>query len=173
MRCTLLISRSKYRPVWQDALQNLPATVIWTDPLPVAHLNEMAQQYSGIHLPSGFAHTGFTNAIATRALQSSFPQGIDGSGPKGPPARVWVPVVSGTLLSALEQAWPKTEFHGVCAARSHGYKGSATLYIAPEKFSQPALIPPPYPACSFSDAKVWQFATQLGKQGDLIWNTNP
>jgi hypothetical protein len=168
MRCTLLISKSKYRPVWQDALENFPATVIWTDPLPVAQLNEMARQYPGTILPPGFAHPGFINTLLQRAQLSPFQAGL-----KWPPARAWVPVVSGTLLSALEQAWPETEFHGVCAARSHGYKGSATLYTAPEKFSKPAINPPPYPACPFSDAKVWQFAARLGKQDDLIWNTNP
>jgi hypothetical protein len=169
MRCTLLIGRSNYHPVWQDALRNFPATVIWTDPLPVVQLNEIAQQYPGMLLPPGFAHPGFKRALINRILHNPPSQQSE----PWPPARAWMPVVSGTLLSALEQAWPETEFHGVCVARNHDYKGSATLHMASEKFSKPALNPPPYPSCPFSDAKVWQFTTRLGKQNDLIWNTNP
>lgn len=159
--CTILISKSSYEPAWMERVEGMRAKVIWTDPTPVEKLIERAQTMGGYVMPLGFADPAFMNIIADRAREMI------------PPERAWVPVVSGTLLRSLELAWPDTEFHGVCAARKHGYEGPATLHMAPEKFSNPAAEPPPYNACTFSDAKVWQFASRLGKQNDLIWNTNP
>lgn len=164
LKCTILMSRSEYDPPWLEKVQSTPSTkLIMVKPMPVEFMKDMAaEKYADSYLlPPGFDHPGFSDAITTRAQTMQAPE------------RAWVPVVSGTLLRALEEAWPETEFHGVCAARRHGYEGPATLHMAPEKFSQPAQNPPPYPSCTFSDAKVWQFAAALGRPGDLIWNTNP
>lgn len=158
IECTILMSKSDYVPPWLDRAAH---KLVMTDPLPVEELNRRASEYNGLLLPSGFDHPGFIAAIAHRASMMEAPR------------RAWVPVVSGTLLRALEQAWPKTKLLGVAAAKNHGYTGKMTIYQSPEKFTKPALNPPPYPSCPFSDAKVWQFAAELGKQDDLIWNTNP
>lgn len=158
IKCSILMARSDYVPPWYEAVSR---HVTLTEPLPVEVLNVKAREFGGTLLPPGFDHPGFIATLAHRA--ASLPA----------PPRAWVPVVSGTLLGALERAWPGTEFHGVCVARKHGYKGPATLHMAPEKFTKPALTPPPYPSCPFSDAKVWQFAARLGMHDDLIWNTNP
>ncbi len=162
MKCTILMSESDYVPPWMKRLDEMKTRIIMKRPTPVEILTQEATAYKECHLlTSGFDYPGFRDAIAERAAELPAPE------------RAWVPVVSGTLLRSLEQAWPETEFHGVCAARKHGYTGKATLHMAPEKFSNPAETPPPYPSCPFSDAKVWQFAVKLGKQNDLIWNTNP
>lgn len=163
IKCTILMSESKYQPVWLRQVQESSTRLlIKKQPLPVEVLHEEAEAYTDCYrLPLGFDDPGFRAAIGEYARTHPAPE------------RAWVPVVSGTLLRALEEAWPYTEFHGVCAARRHGYEGNATLYLAPEKYSQPAETPPPYPSCSFSDAKVWQFASLHGLQDDLIWNTNP
>jgi len=163
MKCTILMSQSSYEPPWMKQIKSMSTRLlIKKQPIPVDFLHDEAGSYTECtRLPLGFNDQGFLDALA--AYASTAPA----------PARAWVPVVSGTLLRALEQAWPETEFHGVCAARRHGYEGKATLHMAEEKYSQPAENPPPYPACSFSDAKVWQFASRLGQQDDLIWNTNP
>lgn len=161
-KCTLLISQSDYTPPWRATIETLGATLIWTPPTPIEILNQQAAQMDGHLLAPGFPFPEFAAALQTRA--QALPIN---------PTRVWVPVVSGTLLTVLEHAWPDAEFHGVCVAKHHGYKGSATLHHAPEKFHQPAKNPPPYPSCAFSDAKLWQFAENLAKEGDLIWNTNP
>jgi hypothetical protein len=44
------------------------------------------------------------------------------------------------------------------------------LYIAPEWFSETAVKQPPYPTIPWYDAKVWQFVTAYGVDGDAIWN---
>ncbi len=160
LQCSILISTSTYRPVWMDKMEKMRAQLIVTVPTPVEKLIDRANTMGGYVMPLGFNHPDFISIIANRAKEMEQPE------------RAWVPVVSGTLLRALEQAWPETEFHGVCAARKHGYEGSAILHMAPEKFSVPASDPPPYNACPFSDAKVWQFVKTLGKPNDLIWNTN-
>lgn len=162
MRCTILMSESSYEPPWMKRLSEMKTRLVITRPTPVELLMQQAAAYKECHLlPAGFDVPEFREAIAYHAAEVP------------PPERAWVPVVSGTLLKSLEQAWPDTEFHGVCAARKHGYTGNATLHMAPEKYSQPAVEKPPYPSCPFSDAKVWQFASKLGKQNDLIWNSNP
>lgn len=48
--------------------------------------------------------------------------------------------------------------------------GNARLWVAPEKFEQPAKSPPPYPSCDNYDAKVWQFVSRHGSDGAVIWN---
>ncbi len=161
IQCSILMSTSTYRPAWLDKVEKMRTKLIITDPTPVEKLIERAEKMGGYVMPLGFNNPDFMACIVTRAREIEQPE------------RAWVPVVSGTLLRALEQAWPYTEFHGVCAARKHGYEGSAILHMAPEKFSVPAAEPPPYNSCKFSDAKVWQFAKNLGHEGDLIWNTNP
>ena len=163
IKCTILMSQSSYDPPWMRAVQESSTRLlIKKQPLPVEILHEEAAAHNDWYrLPLGFDDPGFRTALADHARTTPAPE------------RAWVPVVSGTLLRALEEAWPYTEFHGVCAARRHGYEGNAQLHMAPEKYSQPAQVPPPYPSCAFSDAKVWQFASKLGKQDDLIWNTNP
>lgn len=164
LSCVIALSKADYEPTWLERVAATPSTRLeCMEPAPVADLNcRLASSYPACHvLPPGFEADGFRAALVRRALLIPAP------------ARAWVPVISGTLLRALEQAWPDTEFHGVCVAKHHGYEGRATLYKAPEKFTQAARTPPPYPSCLFSDAKVWQFALSLGRDGDLIWNSNP
>lgn len=157
------MSQSSYEPPWLKQIKSMSTRLlIKKQPIPVDFLHDEAGSYTECYrLPLGFNDQGFLDALANYASTAEAPK------------RAWVPVVSGTLLRGLEQAWPETEFHGVCAARRHGYEGNAILHMAEEKYSQPAENPPPYPACTFSDAKVWQFASRFGEDGDLIWNTNP
>ena len=83
---------------------------------------------------------------------------------------IWLPALSGVLARAACTAFPHLPVHTVSAARHAGDTGRAIVHMAPEKFHRPALTPPPYPACPFSDAKVWQFAEKMAVSGAFIWN---
>jgi hypothetical protein len=85
------------------------------------------------------------------------------------PAEVWACSGSGVLIRGLQQAWPAASFNAVRVGAEPNI-GRARLYVAPEKYEDPAEMPPPYPSCDNYDAKVWRFANKHGSDGALIWN---
>ncbi len=86
-----------------------------------------------------------------------------------PPREVWAVAGSGTLIRALQHAWPHAEFHAVHIGRTPN-TGRAHTHIVPERFDQPAHDPPPFPSCDTYDAKAWQFLRQHAAPGALFWN---
>lgn len=99
------------------------------------------------------------------------------------PKRIWLAVGSGTILSILCELFPTTEFHAVQVGKSlkietlssdsdivENYRKRIKVYWSPEKFTQPAIILPPYSSLANYDAKVWQFVLSEGCDGDIIWN---
>ena len=85
------------------------------------------------------------------------------------PAEVWACSGSGALIRGLQLAWPAASFHAVRVGAVPRV-GKARLWTAPEKYEQPARLPPPFPSCDNYDAKVWQFASRHAADGALIWN---
>lgn len=85
------------------------------------------------------------------------------------PSEVWAAAGSGTLVRALQIAWPEAEFHAVQVGKVPTI-GRARLWVAPERFEQDARQPPPFSSCSNYDAKVWQFLAEHGSPGALMWN---
>lgn len=85
------------------------------------------------------------------------------------PMEVWACAGSGTLIRALQTAWPAASFNAVRVG-AEPKVGGAKLYTAPEAYEDPAEDPPPYPSCDNYDAKVWRFAKKHGSDGALIWN---
>jgi hypothetical protein len=85
------------------------------------------------------------------------------------PTEVWACSGSGTLIRGLQEAWPNASFNSVAVGKSPNV-GNAKLWIAPEKFEQPAKIRPPYPSADNYDAKIWRFVEEHGSDGALIWN---
>jgi threonine dehydratase len=86
-----------------------------------------------------------------------------------PPAEVWACSGSGALIRGLQRAWPAASFHAVRVGAVPKV-GAARLWTAPERYEQPARMPPPWPSCDNYDAKVWQFASRHAADGALIWN---
>jgi len=132
-------------------------------PAPIASLFEQIKESAngGVVLPPGFDMPEFENAMAY-AL-SGFPA-------KDYP-EIWTTAVSGTLTRALHRAFPDTPLKTVKVVRTSGPLPSTAIYDAPEKYHQAAKNPPPYPACPFTDAKLWQFALRDARPDALIWNT--
>lgn len=85
------------------------------------------------------------------------------------PSEVWSVAGSGTLMRALQRAWPQAAYHAVQVGRTPNI-GRARLYTAPEQFEDDATEPPPFPSCSNYDAKAWRFIRRHATPGALFWN---
>lgn len=85
------------------------------------------------------------------------------------PCEVWSVAGSGTLQRGLQQAWPGAKFYAVRIGAVPD-AGVAALLQAPEKYEQPARLPPPFPSCDNYDAKAWQYIQALASPGALFWN---
>lgn len=159
---TLFIARSDYSPAWLPSIQGTGAKLVWCDPQPVAALHDtIIEAHPDLyHLPLGFDNPDFISDMAD-ALRASIPI---------QPTEIWLPALSGVLARAACTGFPSTGIHAVCAAKNHGNIGHATPYVAPEKFHRPAITLPPYPACPFSDAKLWQFVQKKAVSGAFILN---
>lgn len=159
---TLFMARSDYTPTWLPQIKMTGADVIWCDPAPVETFHRhVTKEYPELYnLPLGFDNSDFISDMADVLRQSI----------TSPPPEIWLSVVSGVMARATCLAFPTTPIHGVCVAKNHGDIGHAKAYQAPEKFYRPALTPPPYPACPFSDAKLWQFAEKKAVSGAFILN---
>jgi hypothetical protein len=125
-------------------------------PLPVEILFEKAVAAYAFTFPIGFDMPQFQAAMVTALKSVTLP----------PCSEIWCPAVSGTLAKALKAAFPQTPLRIVAVTKS-----SAGEFRAPEKYHQAAEIPPPYPSCPYTDAKVWRFALEHGLPDALIWNT--
>ena len=90
------------------------------------------------------------------------------------PKRIWLATGSGTFLTVLMKLFPNTTFLAVQVGKSLpaelAAKREVIAFWSPEKFSQPARTPPPYPAMPNYDGKIWQFVLRHAQDGDLIWN---
>ena len=161
-KSTAFIARSKHIPRWINDIKKTGTTLYWCDPLPVDHIHQnITDQYPDLcNLPLGFDTPDFIQIMAN-VLRGLCPT---------PPPEIWLPSLSGVLARAACTAFPDTRIHAVSAAKHHGDCGRATLHYAPEKFHQPARNPPPYPACPYSCAKIWQFAEKEAVSGALVVN---
>jgi hypothetical protein len=85
------------------------------------------------------------------------------------PDEVWAVAGSGTLIRALQAAWPGARFNAVRIGREPKI-GDAMLYQAPEQFEQDATIRPPFPSSPNYDAKAWRFIKARAGDNALFWN---
>ena len=140
-------------------LQEAGAIVHLSKPLPIEILHGQAEDMAAGApvFPPGFATPEFAGSLsgAVSALNVL------------PYPEIWVASVTGTLARALKKTFPKTMVRTVSVVKN----GAVCDFMASEKYHQPAKTPPPYPSCSFTDGKVWQFAQKHARPGALIWNT--
>ena len=165
LKCSLCIAKSDYTPTWLDDIPRLGATLHWVDPVPVVQIHDTIThtQHDLCNLPLGFDTPEFISAMSGVMCDTLGHHA---------PTEIWLPSLSGVLARAACMAFPHLPVHAVSAARHAGDTGRAIMHMAPEKFHRPALHPPPYPACPFSDAKVWQFAEKMAVSGAFIWNVS-
>lgn len=164
-KATLFLARNVTQPTWLEAVEKTGAVIHWVDPTRVVKMEPMAEDFAyendAVYLPLGFSYGDFSHHLEAYAKKLPIA-----------PQEIWCPVISGTLATALEFAFPKAALHGVTVVKHHDYKGKATLHTAPEKFVKAAAIPPAYPSWTYSDAKVWRFVKKLGSDDAVIWNSN-
>lgn len=146
-----------------ERLRQTNAVLRLCPPAPVAALYELAREQAGGMpvLPPGFGTPAFEEAMVATL----------GNFPRGDYPELWTTAVTGTLTRALHRAFPDTPLKTVQVVRNSGPLPSDAVYDAPEKYHRAAKNPPPYPACPFTDAKLWQFAAIHARPGALIWNT--
>lgn len=163
-KCTLFIAKSDYTPLWLPNIEKTGAILHWCDPLPVATLHQtVTADYPDLYnLPLGFDTPEFIEDMA----------GILRESIATPPPELWLPALSGVIARSASRAFPDSQIHVVSAAKNPGNIGQATLHTAPEKYHKPAINPPPYPSCLFSDAKVWQFAEVMAQPNSYILNVS-
>lgn len=128
------------------------------------------QGKSALNLPFGL-HSPELITLMAEQIKQALPLRVI----EKPPNRVWLVVGSGTILEALAQIWLESEFLAIQVGREIRLETKdkvkhLTLFLAPEKFWNPAEILPPYPAVKTYDAKLWRFVQLHGQEGDLIWN---
>lgn len=136
----------------------------------------------------GLGFPGFEEALAN-AIRSAWIAGeyggnqpannIAGSTVNGWPGRIWVAVGSGTVLKALQRAFPTTQFVAVSVSQKNLNRDGWDLRRITEynymtefgiPFSQPAAELPPFPSVPSYDAKVWHLMCMYGEPGDYFWN---
>jgi hypothetical protein len=127
-------------------------------PMPITDLYDVAKvaAKSETVFPPGFDMPEFEEAIAQSLREFN----------AAPYPEIWTVSVTGTLTGALKRAFPDKIFKTVSVVKS-----GAGDFQAPEKYHQAAKTPPPYPACPYTDAKIWQFAREQAAPGALLWNT--
>ncbi|MGH3729374.1 MAG: pyridoxal-phosphate dependent enzyme [Micromonosporaceae bacterium] len=140
-----------------------------------------AQRYAAApgryQVPLGFDDERFRKLMAAE-LTSAWHQLRDQIG--GSPRRLWLPVGSGTLANCFRSAIGD-DVRLLCVdvrvlptgdGRLTEIAGwsNAELQRAPQAFAEPASPPPPVPSNAHYDAKLWQFITAAGRDGDVWWN---
>lgn len=164
-KATLFMAKSPLQMPWVEEVKKLGFKIIWTDNMPVAEIEPMAWQFAHLNdafcLPLGFASEQFEHHLQDYARRLPFE-----------PKEIWCPIVSGTMASSLEQAFPDAKIKGVSVVKNHDYRGFGDVMFAAEKYVRPAASPPPYPSWPYSDAKVWRFAKKQGADDAVIWNSN-
>lgn len=154
----IMIAADDAHPFVQK-LRGAGARVYTHRPMPIAALHALAGdaacEYSGggFVFPPGFSTPEFDDALA-KALAD-----FDAA----PYPEIWVASVTGTLARALKKAHPGKKIITVSVV-----KNGEGDFTAPEKYHQTSKSPPPYPACPYTDAKLWQFATRHAAPGALL-----
>ena len=90
------------------------------------------------------------------------------------PTEAWMAVSTGTMIRALQIAWPNAICRGVAVARNikDGEIGNAVVRTANIPFLKPVKSHelPPFPTTSNYDAKAWNDFVQYGKPGAIFIN---
>lgn len=136
-----------------ERIRKTNASIECCAPVPIDKL--LAYAKGDYLFPPGFDTPDFYNAMVSSLQALRLPQHSE----------IWCCAVSGTMGKALREAFPDTRLRIVAVVKS-----AQAEFFAPEKYHQPARIPPPYPSCPYTDAKVWRFVTGHASKGSLIWN---
>ena len=134
-----------------DASTQMEATV---------HAMEYAKNNGAKYLPVGLDFPEFS-AELERVVKEAQIQAPE----------IWVLGGSGNLGRALKRAYPSISVNIInLGTADFNGDGIDKIWNAPEKWNEPAQVPPPYPSTPYLDGKVWRFVIEHAKPGALIWN---
>lgn len=162
-RCTLFIAERKraLHPLTQQAVDHgaeLHMVKGGVTNIVIAAAKRYGAETGATVFPLGFGTPEFIRGFADLARSLNLA-----------PEQVWCAAGSGSLCRALQIAWPSADFRAVqYGMHTDAYR--AKVYIAPEKYDMDAEAPPPFPSCTYSDAKVWRFVLKYARDGALMWN---
>ena len=130
------------------------------------NLNRMAEQWAlqnnAFFIPLGLKHSLVTAALV-RVGHNLRMNGFN-------PTTMAVATSTGTLIRALQIAFPDTTFHSVAVARNlqAGEKGPATFYSDTRPFLTDTKFVCPFPSYQNYDAKAWEYCVNNGIEA--MWN---
>tara|TARA_B100001179_G_scaffold141637_1_gene102298 strand:+ start:694 stop:1404 length:711 start_codon:yes stop_codon:yes gene_type:complete len=167
-KITIFLSQSKFTPHWLNDISDISNVVVKSpSSLDMLHQDavELQKNLNGtsVILTPGSYGNGFNTKMAQvcKAL-------VDGKHYQ----RMWVPVVSGTMLKVIESCFPSSEVIPVYCTKRPDYISSTSKlrFQCHKKYHQTADVLPPYPSSHHVDAKMWSFIQEYGQKGDLVWN---
>jgi hypothetical protein len=87
---------------------------------------------------------------------------------------LWLVAGSATLLNSLYKVFPDAKYSIVQVGKTiwpdQYNQNNTILYKSNIKFSNKALILPPYKTIPEYDGKLWEFVDKYGNDGDYVWN---
>lgn len=93
---------------------------------------------------------------------------------KPDPKILWLASSRSDIVLIFNEAFPNTFINivqfGMEIDKSIIDEKRNKIWTANERFNEPAKHMPPYPTVLRQDAKIWQFVTKYGKDGDYILN---
>lgn len=125
-----------------------------------ARARRYCEETGAYFFPLGFSTPEFEARLTAEIREALAPLDL---------TEIWCVAGSGLLSRCLKTAVPQAQVNAVRI----GFEprvGSANLFVAPEKFADPAEIAPPFPSCTNYDAKAWRFIKQRASEGALFWN---
>ena len=126
------------------------------------YAREWAERNGGKFLPFGLTGTPLVTAGLVRAFVYTG---------KFPEATVCA-VSTGTMIRALQIAWPDAVHYGVAVARNmhDGEIGAAKVWSSHQAFQQKAHVQPPFPSTATYDAKAWEFFQEHAPANSIFIN---
>lgn len=126
------------------------------------YAKEWAERNGAKFLPFGLTGTPLVTAGLVRAFVYTG---------KFPEATVCA-VSTGTMIRALQIAWPNAIHYGVAVARNmhKGEIGRAKVWSSSQAFQQKAYIQPPFPSTATYDAKAWEFFEEHAPPNSIFIN---
>ena len=80
-----------------------------------------------------------------------------------PPEEIWVATATGLIAMAAQGAMPFSHVNAVIVKHNEPELGKAKPFWPDEKFTEKALLPPPYKSAPHYDAKVWAEVIKHGR----------
>lgn len=132
------------------------------------YAREWAEKNDARYLPFGLTNTpSVTAGIVNMCRNISRIMGRD-------PTQAFMAVSTGTMIRAMEIAWPETQMCGMAVARNMkaGEIGGATVVSHSYPFlkDERSDYLPPFPSTANYDAKAWSWFNLIGLEGSIFIN---